>query len=117
MEVIKMNMKRLTIILVLSILLIAAAANFSQESKAPFALSDPTAPIEPRPGRLNAPTVNEAVVRVRLADSFGQMPLLFVENQGQWDEQVAYAIQGSDKTLYLVQIDPLADKKGVQNEM
>jgi hypothetical protein len=32
--------------------------------------------------------------------SFGQLPLLFVENQGQWDEQVAYAVQGSDKTLY-----------------
>jgi hypothetical protein len=30
----------------------------------------------------------------------GQLPLYFVENQGQVDAQVAYYIQGSDKTLY-----------------
>ncbi len=32
--------------------------------------------------------------------AYGQMPLLFVQNQGQWADQVAYAVQGSDKTLY-----------------
>jgi hypothetical protein len=29
-----------------------------------------------------------------------QLPLYFVENQGQLDEQVAYYVQGKDKTLY-----------------
>ena len=42
----------------------------------------------------------ESLSRTRLARSFGQLPLLFVENQGQWDDQVAYAVQGSEKTLY-----------------
>ncbi|MBI1879920.1 MAG: hypothetical protein HYR94_17150 [Chloroflexi bacterium] len=35
-----------------------------------------------------------------LLTDFGQMPLYFIENQGQLDEQVAYYLQGSDKTLY-----------------
>jgi hypothetical protein len=32
--------------------------------------------------------------------TFAQLPLYFVENQGQLDEQVAYYVQGKDKTLY-----------------
>jgi hypothetical protein len=32
--------------------------------------------------------------------AFTQLPLYFVENQGQLDEQVAYYLQGKDKTLY-----------------
>jgi len=32
--------------------------------------------------------------------SFGQLPLYFVENQGQVDSQVDYYVQGSDKTIY-----------------
>jgi hypothetical protein len=43
---------------------------------------------------------NEDTNQAQIEQSFGQLPLLFVENQGQWDEQVAYAVQGSDKTLY-----------------
>ena len=35
-----------------------------------------------------------------MRQSFGKLPLYFVENQGQLDERVAYYIQGSDKTLY-----------------
>ena len=31
---------------------------------------------------------------------FGKMPLYFVANQGQLDRQVAYYVQGRDKTLY-----------------
>ncbi len=31
---------------------------------------------------------------------FGQLPLYFVQNRGQLDPQVAYYIQGSDKTIY-----------------
>jgi hypothetical protein len=33
-------------------------------------------------------------------NSFGQLPLYFIENQGQLDDEVCYYIQGSDKTLY-----------------
>ncbi len=29
------------------------------------------------------------------------MPLYFIANRGQMDEQVAYYVQGKDKTLYL----------------
>jgi hypothetical protein len=32
--------------------------------------------------------------------TFAQVPLYFIENQGQVDEQVAYYVQGKDKTLY-----------------
>ncbi|MEW6742933.1 MAG: SBBP repeat-containing protein [Planctomycetota bacterium] len=31
---------------------------------------------------------------------FGNLPLYFVENRGQLDEQVAYYVKGADKTLY-----------------
>ena len=31
---------------------------------------------------------------------FGKMPLLFIENRGQLDEDVLFNVQGSDKTLY-----------------
>ena len=37
---------------------------------------------------------------VGLERSFGQLPLYFVENQGQLDAQVAYYIQGRDQTIY-----------------
>ena len=35
-----------------------------------------------------------------LVKGFGQLPLYFVENQGQLDEQVAYYIQGRNMTIY-----------------
>jgi hypothetical protein len=34
------------------------------------------------------------------ATSWWRLPLLFIENQGQIDDQVAYYIQGKDKSLY-----------------
>ena len=37
---------------------------------------------------------------MRVEEAFGRLPLYFVENQGQVDEQVAYTIQGADKTIY-----------------
>ncbi len=95
-----MNVTRLIIIIVLSILLIAAAANFSQEARSISTESETAESFAPLPGGLNVPMEEKVAVRAWLEESFGQMPLLFVENQGQWDEQVAYAIQGSDKTLY-----------------
>jgi hypothetical protein len=35
-----------------------------------------------------------------VSTSLTRMPLYFIENQGQLDEQVAYYVQGQDKTLY-----------------
>jgi len=61
-----------------------------------------TAPELPSGTASSAPaavTSSEAT-QVRVRQSFGQLPLYFVENQGQLDERVAYYIQGSDKTLY-----------------
>ena len=42
----------------------------------------------------------EESARVLVERAFGRLPLYFVQNQGQVDEQVAYTIQGADKTLY-----------------
>ncbi len=38
--------------------------------------------------------------RVSIDTDFGKMPLYFIPNQGQMDKQVAYYVQGKDKTLY-----------------
>ncbi len=38
--------------------------------------------------------------KAHLQAALAQLPLYFVENQGQVDERVAYYVQGSDKTLY-----------------
>jgi len=34
---------------------------------------------------------------------YGKMPLYFIPNQGQMDKQVAYYVQGKDKTLYFTE--------------
>jgi hypothetical protein len=36
----------------------------------------------------------------RAAESFGKLPLYFVENSGQLDKRVGYYVRGSDKTIY-----------------
>jgi predicted metal-dependent phosphoesterase TrpH len=38
--------------------------------------------------------------QAHVEQNYGQLPLYFVENQGQMDERVAYYLQGSDKTIY-----------------
>jgi len=35
-----------------------------------------------------------------IQESFGKLPLYFIENQGQMDEEVAFYVKGADKTLY-----------------
>jgi len=45
------------------------------------------------------PSSNPAV-QASLEQTLGQLPLYFVENQGQVNERVAYYIQGRDKTIY-----------------
>ena len=36
----------------------------------------------------------------RAVEAYGQLPLYFIENQGQLDTRVAYYIQGGDKSIY-----------------
>ncbi len=33
-------------------------------------------------------------------DTFGKLPLYFIENQGQLDPRVAYYVQGRDTSVY-----------------
>jgi hypothetical protein len=42
----------------------------------------------------------QAMSGAKVQATFAQMSLYFIENQGQVDEQVAYYVQGRDKTLY-----------------
>ena len=37
---------------------------------------------------------------LKMDTDFGRMPLYFIPNQGQMDKQVAYYVQGKDKTIY-----------------
>ena len=37
---------------------------------------------------------------MRAKNSYGQMPVYFVENRGQLDPRVAYSVQGRDTSIY-----------------
>jgi hypothetical protein len=41
-----------------------------------------------------------AETAVKAVESFGKLPLVFVENRGQFDPRVAYAVQGATTALY-----------------
>jgi hypothetical protein len=43
----------------------------------------------------------DTIPGAHLDDSFGKLPLYFIENSGQKDSRVAYYVQGRDTTLYL----------------
>lgn len=61
------------------------------------------ADIDPAVGSALVPdldTTPSPASSARIDHDWGQLPLYFVENQGQMDERVAYYLQGSDKTLY-----------------
>ena len=49
----------------------------------------------------NTPEVTQATAAQRkgVIDALGQLPLHFIENRGQFNEAVAYYVQGSDKTI------------------
>jgi hypothetical protein len=46
------------------------------------------------------PPADQASLEPRVEQALGQLPLYFVENQGQMDEQVAYYVQGRDTSVY-----------------
>jgi hypothetical protein len=59
--------------------------------------------IQPAQAAVSAPALVQAAGsenQAVLAQDFGKMPLLFIQNQGQTDQQVAFYLQGQDSTIY-----------------
>lgn len=79
-------MMRYTLILLSFVVVLLLALSEALESKPPLS-SDPVRPIPP---------TEQQTIEQNLA----QLPLYFIENQGQLDEQVAYYIQGRDTSVY-----------------
>ena len=50
-------------------------------------------------GQVSTAEVPEAI-RQQIRETYGKLPLYFIENQGQLDPRVAYYIQGGDKSIY-----------------
>jgi hypothetical protein len=48
----------------------------------------------------SSPLVKSSQGEAAVAQAFGQMPLIFIQNQGQMDSRVAYYIQGQDTSVY-----------------
>ncbi len=81
---------------ILVLVLLLATASTPAASDAVTQVHTSTALPEPQP----FVSATAAPAQARLERDWGQLPLYFVENQGQLDERVAYTIQGSDKTIY-----------------
>ena len=50
-------------------------------------------------GQVSTAEVPEAI-RQQIRETYGKLPLYFIQNQGQLDPRVAYYIQGGDKSIY-----------------
>ena len=46
------------------------------------------------------PPADSRATTAQIRETYGTLPLYFIENQGQLDSRVAYYIQGGDKTIY-----------------
>ena len=57
-------------------------------------------PSTPAPASSAPPVAGDAGTRARLVGGFARMPLYFVENRGQLDPRVAYAVQGRETAIY-----------------
>mgnify|MGYP001247327490 FL=1 len=57
-------------------------------------------PLLPSPPTFPSISAHKTHRATQVRPDYGKMPLYFVENRGQLDEQVAYYIQGADKTIY-----------------
>ncbi|MFH2001565.1 MAG: SBBP repeat-containing protein [Planctomycetota bacterium] len=96
------------LIMLMAVLLIPAVG-FSTESDIPSVGvedSSLTAPdseeVLGQSGAEHSPEPVDAPL-TRVQNSFGKLPLYFIENQGQMDEEVAYYVKGADKTLYFTE--------------
>lgn len=61
----------------------------------------PTIGAHAKAGTWNARSSPDSANRILIQDKFGQLPLYFVENQGQTDAQVKFFSRGMGYTLYL----------------
>ncbi len=73
----------------------SALSLFAATTLALLSLSPASAaPATPKPAEVSA------AERARITESFGKLPLYFIENQGQMDGQVSHYLQGRDKSIY-----------------
>jgi hypothetical protein len=75
-------------------LTIALIACLAMPAVAPNARA--AAPLAAAPAGAALSEAPAPAARARILESFGRMPLYFVENQGQVDPRVAYYVLGSD---------------------
>ena len=66
------------------------------------------------------PAVNAADDETKVLESYGKLPLSFIENKGQVDEEVSYYLNGRDGTIYFtkeaVVYDLLSANASLSNE-
>ncbi|MEW6741250.1 MAG: hypothetical protein AB1486_00700 [Planctomycetota bacterium] len=71
-----------------------------EDTIAPLATDGSAAEVGTSASSASLPAAISDAQRDCAVRAFGQLPLYFIENQGQVDERVAYYIKGTDKTLY-----------------
>ncbi len=57
-------------------------------------------PLREQTGATRARTKPDSATRVRVQTALDQLPLYFIENRGQMDQQVAYYVQGTTSSFY-----------------
>ncbi len=89
----KMQSFRLISLLLVFALLLSSCSAVPSEDNPPLSANTalPEAPANPAESSQDQAT---------LSQTFGQMPLLFIQNQGQLDSQVAYYLQGKETSIY-----------------
>ncbi len=80
----------LSLAVALGLLVHAPAHSGINAAAAPFNAPGPS---EPPPAAAPAP-------RAAIEETFGQLPLYFIENRGQTDARVSYYLQAADKSIY-----------------
>ena len=85
--------RRFTVLALLLALALFGISPFKSGASAPAVATPPPSSVAGSP-------VTDEQTRARAAESFGKLPLYFVENRGQLDKRVGYYVQGSDKTIY-----------------
>jgi hypothetical protein len=79
-------MRKTIVIVVLGLSCLFTVGTANQKQNLPGVTSIGIQPVKPASAKLEA--------------GYGKLPLYFIANEGQLDEQVAFYVQGEDKTLY-----------------
>ena len=61
------------------------------------------------------PKETDTATKLKVIDSFGNLPLSFIENRGQTDDTVSYYLKGREGTIYFTKqgiVYELISKKG-----